>query len=131
MQPEDLVELKDFYEYDSGGLMLEALDLDPGRMNRAGLAEEYRRLGFKKEKHLYALKADGQLKAIIMVNISDFGFNLSNLTNCIKCIVVDQEGLTDDIFKKTIHTVYENHPLDESDGFGQSDFLCHGPSAAF
>lgn len=113
VQPEDLVELKDFYEHDSGGLMLEALDLDPGLMNRAGLAEEYRRLGFKKEKHLYALKADGQLKAIIMVNISDFGFNLSNLTNCIKCIVVDQEGLTDDIFKKTIHTVYENHPLDE------------------
>jgi hypothetical protein len=112
-QPDDLAELQDFYEYDSGGLMLKALGLDPDRIGRTGLEEEYRRLGFKKEKHLFALKADGLLKAIILVNITDFGLNLSNLTNCIKFIVVDPEKLTGDIFKKVIFKLNEKFPFEE------------------
>jgi hypothetical protein len=112
-QPEDLAELQDFYEYGSGGLMLNALGLDPDRIGRTELEEEYRRLGFKKDKHLFALKADGQLKAIILVNITDFGFNLSNLTNCIKFIVVDPEGLSGDIFKKVIFKLNEKYPFEE------------------
>lgn len=112
-QPEDLAELQDFYEHDSGGLMLKALGLDPDRIGRTGLEEEYRRLGFKKEKHLFALKADGLLKAIILVNMTDFGFNLSNLTNCIKFIVVDPEQLSGDIFKKVIFKLNEKFPFEE------------------
>jgi hypothetical protein len=112
-QPEDLAELQDFYEYDVGGLMLKALGLDSDRIGRTGLEEEYRRLGFKKEKHLFALKADGLLKAIILVNITDFGFNLSNLTNCIKFIAVDPEKLTGDIFKKVIFKLNEKFPFEE------------------
>ncbi len=113
VQPEDLAELQDFYEYDSGGLMLEALGLDTEGTGRTGLEEEYRRLGFKKEKHLFALKADGQLKAIILVNITDFGLNLSNLTNCIKFIVVDPDKLTGDIFRKVIFRLNEKFPFEE------------------
>jgi hypothetical protein len=112
-QPDDLADLQDLYEYDSGGLMLKALGLDPDRSGRTGLEEEYRRLGFKKEKHLFALKADGLLKAIIVVNITDFGLNLSNLTNCIKFIVVDPEKLTGDIFKKVIFKLNEKFPFEE------------------
>ena len=112
-QSEDLAEFQDFYEYDSAGLMLKALDLDPDRIGRTELEEEYRRLGFKKDKHLFALKAGGQLKAIILVNLTDFGFNLSNLTNCIKFIVVDPEGLTGDIFKKVILKLNEKYPFEE------------------
>lgn len=112
-QPEDLAELQDFYEYDSGGLMLKALGLDPDRIGRTELEEEYRRLGFKKERHLFALKSEGQLKAVILVNITDFGFNLSNLTNCIKFIVVDREGLTGDVFKKVIFKLNEEFPFEE------------------
>ncbi len=112
-QPEDLAELQDIYEYDSGGLMLKALGLDPDRIGGTSLEEEYRRLGFKKEKHLFALKAESQLKAIILVNITDFGFNLSNLTNCIKFIVVDPEKLTGDIFKKVVFKLNEQFPFEE------------------
>jgi hypothetical protein len=112
-QPDDLADLQDFYEYDSGGLMLKALGLDPDRIGRTGLEEEYRRLGFKKEKHLFALKADGLLKAIILVNITDFGLNLSNLTNCIKFIVVDPQKLTGDIFKNVIFKLNEKFPFEE------------------
>ncbi len=112
-QPEDLAELRDFYEYDSGGLMIDALDLNPETSGRTGLEEEYRRLGFKKEKHIVALKDDGQLKAVILVNVTDFGFNLSNLTNCIKFIVVDAEGLTRDIFEKAVYAINATYPFEE------------------
>ncbi|MFZ0134626.1 MAG: hypothetical protein WAK95_18970 [Desulfobacterales bacterium] len=113
VQPEDLAELRDFYAYDSGGLMVDALDLNPDLSGRSELEEEYRRLGFKKEKHIVALKAGGQLKAIILVNVTDFGFNLSNLTNCIKFIVVDANGLTGEIFKKAISGINEKYPFEE------------------
>jgi hypothetical protein len=44
------------------------------------LSAEYQRLGFKKEKHLFSLRKGDLLKAVILVNISDIGLNLSNLT---------------------------------------------------
>ncbi|RII27321.1 MAG: PilZ domain-containing protein [Geobacter sp.] len=96
--PEDLVELEAFYTHRSGGLMLHALDLEPSMMDSSSLDTEYRRLGFKRERHLYSVTYDGILKAIIMVVISDVGLNLSDLTNCIKVFVVDEENFPREMF---------------------------------
>jgi hypothetical protein len=93
-QPEDLLELKSFYEYRSGGLMLKALDLEPDMIYCDNLNKEYEKAGFKRERHLFSLKKEGYLKAIIMVTISDFGLNLSNLANCIHVIVMDGENIS-------------------------------------
>ena len=71
--------------------MLEALDLKPDMAARNELAREYQKLGFRKERYLYALKKDGDLKALAMVNISDIGLNMSNLTNCPTVIVLDDD----------------------------------------
>jgi len=95
---EDLLELESFYEYESGGLMIHALDLEPGIDGIDGLSKEYQRLGFKRERHLFSLKKDGDPKAIIIVNIADIALNLSNLTNCIKILVLEPEELPKDIF---------------------------------
>ena len=92
-QPEDLLELESFYEQTSGGLMLHALDLEPGIIDNDDLSKEYQQLGFKRERLLFSLKKDVTLKAIIMVNVSDMGLNLSNLTNCIHVIILDAEDL--------------------------------------
>jgi len=92
-QPEDLMELKNFYEYESGGLMLNALDLEQDMINSDELNKEYQKLGFKRIRHLFSLKKDGLLKASIMVTLSDLGLNLSNLTNCIHVIVLDSDDL--------------------------------------
>lgn len=97
-QPEDLFELESFYKYVSGGLMLNALDLEPDMINSEELNKEYQRLGFKRERHLFSLKKDGLLKAIIMVTLSDLGLNLSNLTNCIHVFVLDSDDLPLNIF---------------------------------
>jgi hypothetical protein len=85
----DLAELKCFYEHLSGGLMIDAFDLQPGNTTNGELVNEYQRLGFKKEKHLYSLLAGGILRALIMVNITDTGLNMTNLTNCATVIVID------------------------------------------
>ena len=92
-QAADLVNLKIFYEYQSGGLMLTALDLEPELLGCNELSLEYQRLGFKRERQLLALKMAGRLKAIIMVNISDIGLNMSNITNCMHVIILDGDGL--------------------------------------
>ena len=92
-QPEDLIELESFYEYASGGLMLNALDLEPDMIDSDALNKEYQRLGFKRERHLFSLKKDGDIKAITMVTVADIGLDMSNLTSCIHVIVLDPDDL--------------------------------------
>ncbi|MDH5202943.1 MAG: PilZ domain-containing protein, partial [Nitrospirota bacterium] len=92
-QPEDLLELESFYEYASGGLMLNALDLEPDMIDSDALNKEYQRLGFKRERHLFSLKKDGDIKAITMVTVADIGLDMSNLTSCIHVIVLDPDDL--------------------------------------
>ena len=93
----DIMELEAFYEHTSGGLMLDALNLEADKIELNGLTEEYHRLGLIRERHLFSLKKDGDLKAIIMLNMADLGLNMSDLTNSMTVIVVDQSGLTNEI----------------------------------
>lgn len=90
----DLIELKGFYEYISGGLMLAALDLEPDMIEHDNLSNEYKKAGFKRERHLFSLKKEGMLIAIFMVTVSDDCLNLSNLINCIHAIVMDADDLS-------------------------------------
>jgi hypothetical protein len=97
-QPEDLLELKNFYEHWSGGLMLNALELEQGSENLDDLSKEYQKLGLKRERHLVSLKKDGILKAVVVINISDIGLNLADLTSTVQVIVVDSDDFTKEIF---------------------------------
>ena len=92
-QPEDLLELEGFYEYKSGGLMLDALDLKLDMIDNNDLNEEYHRIGLKRERHFFSLKKDGAFKAFIALNISDISLNMSDLTNCIHVIILDPDDL--------------------------------------
>lgn len=87
---DDFAELKRFYGHVSGGLMIDAFDLQPETISRDIVAKEYQQLGFKKEKHLYSLLQGSELKAFILVNITDIGLNMANLTNCVTVIVIDE-----------------------------------------
>lgn len=115
-QPGDLAELESFYEYKSGGLMIHALDLEPGMLDSDELSKEYQRLGFKRERRLFSLKKEGILKAFIMVNISDTGLNMSDLTNCIHIIVLESEDIPRDalyssLFKLSNYYEQEEIPI--------------------
>jgi len=99
---EHLEELKSFYEHGSGGLMLSALDLEPDMVDLDELSKEYQKLGFKRERLIFSLKKSNDLKAIIMANISDIGLNLSELTSCIKVIILDSSDLSREVLNKTL-----------------------------
>jgi hypothetical protein len=107
-QDEDLRELGNFYEHHSGGLLLDALNLEPGNTNQDGLVAEYRKLGFKRERHIYALRQNSELIAIVMLNLSDIGLNLSNLTNSIKVIVIDSDKLSKDLLYDVLCHIVRN-----------------------
>jgi len=112
--PEDLIELETFYEHVSGGLMLNALGLEPNMLDKNDVSEAYQRLGFKRARYLYSLKKKDKLKAVALVNMSDTGLNLSDLTNCINFIVLDSEGVSKDIFYSSLSmlsTKYEQSEM--------------------
>ncbi len=110
---EDLTELDNFYEHTSGGLMIHALDLDPKMIDSDTIDNEYKRLGFKRGRHLFSLKKDGSLKAVFIVNISDIGLNMSDLTNCIHALVLDSDGISKDVIKTSLSTLSEYYEYDE------------------
>ena len=101
-EDEDLLELESYYEEVSGGLMLDALELKPNMVPQDKLSLEYQRLGLKRKRYIFSLKRAGQLKAIINLNISDIGLNMSDLTNCIQIFVLDPDDLSKNIFYLTL-----------------------------
>jgi len=102
----DLQELESFYEDHSGGLMIEALDLESSMLDGGDLAREYAAIGFRRERHLFSLKIHGNLVAIFMINFSDVGLNMSDLTNCVNVFVLDAEELTKDILSMTLSILF-------------------------
>jgi hypothetical protein len=112
-QAEDFSELQNFYEFSSGGIMLDALELK-GNGGIEELSAEYQKLGLKREKQVLSLKRGGKLKAVILVDISDVGLNLADLTNNIKVIVVDSRELTKDILYLALSRLckkFEQHEI--------------------
>jgi hypothetical protein len=104
---EDLKILKECYEELSGGLMLQALSLQPQSMDLGALNDEYRKLGFRRERHLFSLKKDDRLAAIIMANVSDIGLNLSDLTSSINVLVVDPGLITRSVLERSLMFISE------------------------
>jgi hypothetical protein len=113
VQTDDIQELENFYQHIADGIMLDALDLKPERLSIKGLTDEYRNLGLKRGRHLYALRENDHLRAIVMVNVADLGLNLSDLTNCIKIFVLDGHNLPKKIFSTVISTVADSLLQDE------------------
>ena len=89
----DLWELIRFYEQNAGGLLLDAIHLGEDRSDHVSIDEVYRKAGFFRKKKVYSLKRGGELDAVLIVNQSDLGFNLSELLNGITILVVNQEAL--------------------------------------
>ena len=110
-RPEDLVELKLFYEQNSGGIMMEAIELLPELMDVTELIQAYTYYNFKRGRYIFTLRKENRIKAIFCLNLSDFGLNLSDITNSIHVFVVDPEGFNEEILEFTLRklsTLYED-----------------------
>jgi len=89
----DLWELKGFYSKHSGGLLFDAFGLAHDDWGDESLEEVYGRLGFLRKRMTYSLTHEGNLTAVLMVNRSDLGINLSELLNSITILVTTPEEL--------------------------------------
>jgi hypothetical protein len=111
---DDLAEFVSFYEDTSGGLMLTALELAPEIINDNKMFHEYKKAGLKRERLMYSLKKGGDLKTIIIANISEIGLDISDLTNCIKIVVLEPESISNDIFYSTVASISKKYEQKET-----------------
>jgi hypothetical protein len=89
----DLWEFERYYMSHSGGLLLDAMGLRYAGAGQSSLQEIYRQMGLTRSRQTYSLKSGGRLHAILVVNHSDLGFNLSELLNGIKVLVANPKAL--------------------------------------
>lgn len=104
---EDLEALACFYGERSGGLMIEALDLTPEKLDLSSLSSEYRRLGFRRERHIFSLKKNHRVRALAVANLSNVGLNLSDLTSAINILLIEPEAITRQVIHRTLYNVAE------------------------
>ncbi len=113
---EDIEELDAFYSHNCGGLMLKALNIEYSKFNLNALSEEYRKAGLKRERYFFSLKHDNILIAVVMVDVSNKGLNLSDLTSGTKVIILDSDNLPEHVLKTTLYLISarlnaENFPV--------------------
>jgi hypothetical protein len=101
----DVADLEYLYDRAYGGLMLKALDLEATTWQDDDLCQEFRKCGFRRERHLFTLKEDGMLRAFLIANVSDIGLNLSDLTNCITALVLEPKRLVPDVLAAALRRV--------------------------
>lgn len=89
----EIWELNRFYSNYSGGLLMDAMGFGQNKLHEESLKEVYGRYGFTRECAAYSLKHEEELHAVLIVDQSDLGFNLSELLNGIKIVVTNPEGL--------------------------------------
>jgi hypothetical protein len=89
----DLWELNRIYGHGSGGLLLDAMDLNQKDSGNGSLEKVYARFGFLRKQKSYALAYDNELSAVLVVDQSELGFNFSELTNGIKVLVTNPDSL--------------------------------------
>ena len=106
---EDYHSLEDFYSVKSGGLMLQALDLNTESSGYSDLKDEFDHWGFMLERHSLALRKNNETVAIIVVNITDFALNLSDLTNAVSIIVLNEELMSEEIMAQLIKALYSRY----------------------
>jgi hypothetical protein len=101
----DVADLESIYGRDYGGPMLKAMDLQSTTWQDDDLCQEFRKCGFRRERHLFTLKKDGRLGAFLIANVSDIGLNLSDLTNCITALVLEPKGLAPEVLAAAFRMV--------------------------
>jgi hypothetical protein len=112
-QDEDLLDLEAFYRNRSGGLMLQGMDLTPQQQQDSTLQECYAKAGFQREQSLFALQREGRTVALFMLLRTEVGLNLSNLTNAITVLILDNRALPREAFFTAVSMLAAKYPHEE------------------
>jgi hypothetical protein len=111
-EPRHLPELERYYRNASGGLLLDVLRLGQTDDGNETLEEVYRRHGFVRQWRVHALLRGESLKAVLIVNRSSLGLNLSELLNSIKVLVTDPAGLPWNVLAAALARLTPEYPTE-------------------
>jgi PilZ domain len=89
----ELWQVEQFLKHSSGGYLFDVLNLGKKDPTDDSLENVSQRLGFTRRSEPYSLTKGNYLKAVLIVNQSDVGVNLSELLNGIKVLVIDAESM--------------------------------------
>jgi len=108
----ELRDLQCFYQMNSGGLMLNTFNLTDGSIDSTSLLRDYSKSGFSRSIELYTLKCNNDICAIIMIDNTDAGLNMSDLTNSFKIFIINPDKLDRNILERALlslsHTYSDN-----------------------
>jgi len=107
--PGDLAEMESCYLHRNVDLMLTAMGLYAGAVEMDALNAEYTKAGFSRGRHLFSLKRNGILLAIIDVLINGVGLNLSNLLNCLRVFVLRPDQLKPELLYRSLLSLAHFH----------------------
>jgi hypothetical protein len=108
----DLWEYERVYRDRSDGLLLNALGAFSGDRGHESIEEVYNRLNLVRKRRLFSLRHKGELSAVLIANQTDFGFNLSELLNGIKILVVKEEALPWSVLSMAVSLLAADYPLE-------------------
>ena len=100
---QDMWDLGRCYNKRSGGLFLNVFHPRNTNLNDEPLEHLYSRAGLVRKWKAYSLTLKGKLKAILILNQSNLGLNLSELLNSISILVTDTKSLPWDILSGAIN----------------------------
>jgi hypothetical protein len=112
MSPFALQEFEQFYKHNSGGLLLNVLDLGQRDRQNVSLEKDYEKLGFTRKRKVLSLIHRNKLSAVLIVNQSDLGLNLSEILNGITAFVTDPEGLPWEVLSLAVGQLADAHCFD-------------------
>ncbi|HJX35011.1 MAG TPA: hypothetical protein VJ373_07530, partial [Desulfatiglandales bacterium] len=95
-----------------GGLALDAMGLEQNDADEERLEDIYGRLGLLRRWQVYSLVYKEEQYAVMIVNQSDMGINLSELLNCIKVIVTKPEDLSKDVLSIAVSNLVGGYKTD-------------------
>ncbi|MFK5925376.1 MAG: hypothetical protein QM483_01985 [Desulfuromusa sp.] len=99
----DLVEFHGYYQNISGGLLPNVLDMVPEELGDQTLTETYKANGLARKRELHVLRYQNTPKALIDVQSTDLGLNLSEITNAITVYLIDPSPEYFDMVRFAIH----------------------------
>ncbi|MCD6487339.1 MAG: PilZ domain-containing protein [Syntrophobacterales bacterium] len=108
----DSWELEQFYRNRSGGLLLNVLCPEYEHSDDKTLEEAYKRHGLIRKTKIHSLIHMQKLKAVLVVNQSDLGLNLSELLNGIKVIITDPSSLPWNVLSMVLDRLTDIYKVD-------------------
>ena len=114
--PYHLWEFSRYYDHASGGLLLDAFGLLRGGGDHPSdeqLRLIYEQIGLQRAWQVHSLTFRGELKAILIRNHSELGFNLSELLNGITVMVTDPETLPWNVLSIAISILGGSYRMDK------------------